>query len=273
MAAIAAMSIAWANPQMGLKKEKVQQKSIDVFIALDVSQSMLAKDVSPNRLERAKQFCFKLIKVFKTDRIGIILFAGSAYLQMPLTTDYAAAQTFIKSANTEMVSEQGTNISKAIAMAEKSFEKNNQQHKALIILSDGENHEGAAIDAAENAAKKGMLIFTVGVGEETSVPIPLPYSHSSAYLEDKNGKMVRTVFNKEMLQEVARAAKGVYLGLYSDEEALKLLATNIQKIEKRAIEQRVFDEFETYYQYFVGLAILFLVLEFFIPIRVLKYEI
>ncbi|NJN77208.1 MAG: VWA domain-containing protein [Saprospiraceae bacterium] len=225
------LSFAWANPQMGTKKEKIQKKSIDIFIALDVSNSMLASDISPNRLERAKQFCFKLLNQFRTDRVGIILFAGDAYVQMPLTTDYATAQNLIKAATPEMIGMQGTAIGSAIELAEKSFEEDNKKHKALIILSDGENHEGKAIDAAEKAGENGMLIFTVGIGSTKPVPILLNENNQSVYKTDASGEIVRTVLNEGMLKDIARTARGSYFKLYSDDNILKALDENIQKIE------------------------------------------
>jgi Ca-activated chloride channel family protein len=265
------LNFAWANPQMGTKKEKVQQKSIDIFIALDVSNSMLASDISPNRLERAKQFCFKLLNEFRTDRVGIILFAGDAYVQMPLTTDYATAQTLIKTANPEMISTQGTSIGAAIELAESSFEKDNKKHKALIILSDGENHEGDAIDIAEKAGKNGMLIFTVGIGSNKAVPIALNENGQSVYKTDASGEIIRTELNEGMLKDVARTARGAYFKLRSDENIIKALDEDIQKIEKREIEQRVFDEFESYFQWLVFLALLFLIAEFTVSYKKSKY--
>ena len=258
------LGFAYANPQMGTKKAKVEQKSIDIFIALDVSNSMLAKDVSPSRLERAKQFCFKLINEFQTDKIGIILFAGSAHLQMPLTNDYSAAQTFIKTASTDMVSSQGTVIDEAIKLAEKSFEPNNKQHKALIILSDGENHEGEAIAAAADANDDGMLIFTIGLGSNKPSPIMMNEFGRTVYKRDAAGEVVQTKLNQAMLIDIAKAAKGTYFKLNNDDKILKSLTANIQKIEKRTVEQRVFDEYESYFQWLVFAALLFLGIEPFI---------
>lgn len=265
------LGFAYANPQMGTKKEKVQQKSIDVFIALDVSNSMLAKDISPTRLDRAKQFCFKLINKFRTDRVGVILFAGDAYVQMPLTNDYATAQTLIKSAHPDMVTTQGTAIGSAIQLAEESFDTDNKQHKALIIISDGENHEGDAITIAEAAGKNGMLIFTIGIGSKKPSPILITEYGQTNYKRSPDGEVVQTRLNEGMLKDVARTARGAYFKLQSDEKILKSLDEKIQKIEKREIEQRVFNEFETYFQWFLFLALLLLVAEFLISYRKSKY--
>jgi Ca-activated chloride channel family protein len=264
MLVLLCLGFAYANPQMGTKKAKVEQKSIDIFIALDVSNSMLAKDISPSRLERAKQFCFKLMNEFRTDKVGIILFAGSAHLQMPLTNDYSAAQTFIKTATPNMVSTQGTAIDEAIALAEKSFEPNNKQHKALIILSDGENHEGEAITAAAEASKNGMLIFTVGIGSNKATPIMMNQGGQTVYKRDATGEIVQSKLNQAMLIDIAKAAKGTYYKLNNDTKIIKSLTANIQKIEKRTVEQRVFDEYDSYFQWLVFAALIFLGIETFI---------
>lgn len=262
MLVILFLSIAYANPQIGTKKEKIQQKSIDIFIALDVSNSMLARDISPNRLERAKRFCNKLLKEFRTDRVGIILFAGDAYVQMPLTTDYATAQAMIKSAQPNMVSTQGTAIGSAINLAEESFDKDNKQHKVLLLISDGENHDDNAINIAETAGENGLLIFTVGIGSKKSSPILITEFGQTSYKKNAAGEVVYTRLEEAMLKEVAKVARGTYFKLKSDDKILSALNDNIQKIEKREIEQRAFKEFETYFQWFVLLAIIFLVIEF-----------
>lgn len=267
MLVILFLSIAYANPQIGTKKEKIQQKSIDIFIALDVSNSMLARDISPNRLERAKRFCNKLLKEFRTDRVGIILFAGDAYVQMPLTTDYATAQAMIKSAQPNMVSTQGTAIGSAINLAEESFDKDNKQHKVLLLISDGENHDDNAINIAETAGENGLLIFTVGIGSKKSSPILITEFGQTSYKKNAAGEVVYTNLNEAMLKEVAKVARGTYFKLKSDDKILSALNDNIQKIEKREIEQRAFKEFETYFQWFVLLAIIFLVIEFLISNR------
>ena len=267
MLVIVFLSIAYANPQIGTKKEKIQQKSIDVFIALDVSNSMLARDISPNRLERTKRFCNKLLKEFRTDRVGIILFAGDAYVQMPLTTDYATAQAMIKSAQPNMVSTQGTAIGSAINLAEESFDKDNKQHKVLLLISDGENHDDNAINIAETAGENGLLIFTVGIGSKKSSPILITEFGQTSYKKNAAGEVIYTRLEEAMLKEIAEAARGTYFKLKSDDKILSALNNNIQKIEKREIEQRAFKEFETYFQWFVLLAIIFLAIELLISNR------
>ena len=271
MLTVAFIIIAWANPQQGLKKEKVKRKSVDVILALDVSTSMLAQDLNPNRMERAKQFAIKLIETLKGDRIGIVIFAGNAYLQMPLTTDYAAAQLFVKSANPELAPTQGTAISDAIDLAKRTFEENNKQHKALIVITDGENHEEGVLELAEQSAEDGLLIFTVGVGTANGGPIPVVVNGATDFKRDKTGNIVRSRLNEGMLKDIARAAKGAYFNLNAGNEIIEALRENIDKIEKREFEQRTFKEFDTKYQYFIALALLFLLIEFLISYRKSKW--
>ena len=271
MVALSFMIIGWANPQWGTKKEKVKRKSVDVFIALDISQSMLAEDISPNRLERAKKFSQKLINELKGERIGIIIFAGNAYLQMPLTTDYAAAELFVRSANIRQAPTQGTAISEAIDLAERSFEQNNKQHKALIIITDGENHDQVAIERAKQANENGLLIFTVGVGTEEGAYIPTIYAGQRGVKRDKTGNPVRSKINELMLNDLASAGEGVYYNLVDGDKVVGVLQERIDKVEKREFEQRSFNEFESYFQYFLAVGFFLILLEFFVSYRKSKW--
>jgi Ca-activated chloride channel family protein len=266
---ISFLIIGWANPQWGTKREKVKRKSVDIFLALDISQSMMAEDVPPNRMERAKRFTQNLIQKLKGDRIGIILFAGNAYLQMPLTTDYAAAQLFLRSANPSQAPAQGTAISEAIDLAEKSFEEDNKKHKAIIIISDGETHDEDALGRARKAADDGLLIYSVGVGTAGGGLIPTIIGGRSDYKRDNTGQPVRTSLNEQMMKDLADAGKGFYFNLSSNnvEELSTSLRNGIDKLEKREFEARVFNEYESYFQYFIGLALLFLIAEFIISYR------
>lgn len=268
MVALAFLIVGWANPQWGTKKEKVKRKSADIFIALDISQSMLAEDVRPNRMSRARVFARKLIQGLKGERLGTIIFAGNAYLQMPLTSDYSAAELFIKSANPNMAPSQGTAIADAIDLAERSFAEDNKHHKALVIITDGENHDNEAIERAKEARENGLLIFTVGVGTTEGSFIPTVVNGRSDYKRDKTGNPVRSALNKEMLQSLATAGDGVYFNLTEDSEAvIEALQGSIDKLDKKELEQRVFNEYESYFQYFIALALLFLIIEFVISYR------
>ena len=271
MAGLFFLIIGWANPQWGTKKEKVKQKSVDVFIAIDVSHSMLAQDITPNRMERAKKFTQNLITKLKGDRLGTIIFAGNAYLQMPLTMDYAQAMILAKSTNTNMVPSQGTAISEAIQLAMQSFEEDNNQQKALVIITDGENHEKEAIAAAKKAKKAGALLFTIGVGTAEGGPIPIYVRGRNDFKRNPEGQVVRSQLNEEMLRKLAKAGGGSYFNLRDDEKIITALKTRIDKIEKREFEQRVFTDYESYFQYFVFIGLLFIVGEFMISYRKNKW--
>jgi len=266
--AMCTLIIAWANPQWGTKKEKVSRKSADIFIALDISTSMLAQDVRPNRLERAKQFGMKLIDAMRGERIGIIIFAGNAYLQMPLTTDYAAATLFMKSANTQMAPTQGTAITDAIDLAERSFQQDNKHHKALVIITDGENHDQEAIERMQKANSDGLLAFTVGVGTTEGAQIPMDLGGGRRdWKRDETGNPVTTKIDENMLRQLANAGAGSYFNLAQGEEVLDDLRTKLEKVEKRELEQRSFSEFESYFAYFIALGLFLIIAEFLLSYR------
>lgn len=262
------LGFSYANPQWGTKREKVKRKSSDVFIALDISRSMNVTDIAPSRLERSKKFARKLVEKLQGERVGVIIFAGNAYVHMPLTIDYSAASLFIDSANPDQILTQGTAIESAISVAELSFEEDNDQHKALIIISDGENHDEEAIAKAKKANEKGMLIFTVGAGTSEGGYVPISYGGYSDFKRDKFGDLVRSKIDEKQLTEVAEAGGGVYYNIRSGEEAvLTSLGQRIDEIEKRDFEQRMFDEHESYFWVFLIPAILFLLIEFLMSYR------
>jgi Ca-activated chloride channel homolog len=270
--ALCALIIGWANPQWGTKKEKVTRKSIDVFIALDISRSMDVQDISPSRLERAKRFAQNLARELRGERIGTIIFAGNAYLQTPLTTDYAAVELFIKSANTGMAPTQGTAIVEAIDLAERSFEEDNKNHKALIVISDGENHDSEALDRARKARSNGLLIFSVGVGSAEGGFIPVTIAGRTDYKRDQTGNPVRSKLDEEVLRRLAQAGDGAYFNLgMSGEQVSAALRERLDAIEKREFEQRVFSDYESYFQYFIALALFLIVVEFVISYRKGRY--
>lgn len=266
--AIGLLAVSLSNPQWGNKKEKVKAKASDVFIALDISRSMLAEDVRPSRMERAKKFAQNLVNHLKGERIGIILFAGNAYLQMPLTTDYSAAMLFLKSANPKLAPSQGTAISEAIDLAEKSFDEDNKHHKALVIITDGENHDQETITRAEEANENGLLIFGVGVGTEEGGLIPINTARRKDYKRDNTGTPIKSKLNIKMLADLADAGDGAYFNLTDDTEAVvEAVRGRIDKIAKRELEARSFTNYASYFQYFLLPAILLLLIEFFISYR------
>lgn len=267
LGALILLIIGWANPQWGAKREKVERKSADIFIALDISNSMLARDVAPSRLESAKLFAQRLVEKLKGERIGLILFAGNAYLQMPLTTDYAAAQVFIRSASPDMAPTQGTSFADAIELAEKSFGEDNQHQRALVIISDGENHEPDALERAQTANNNGMVIFTVGVGTKSGEFIPITVKGRQDFKRDQTGNPVRTQFDETALQELAKAGNGSYYSITADLQIISDLSEQLDRIEKREMEQRSFTEYESYFQFFLFPAFLLLLIEFIVSFR------
>lgn len=273
MVAFAFLVIGWANPQWGTKRERAKRRASDVIIALDISNSMLSDDIKPSRLERARAFALDLATALKGERIGFVEFAGNAYLQTPLTTDYAAAAMFIKSANPSHAPTQGTAIADAIAISEKTFGKEAKNHKVLIIVSDGEDHDSDAIDRAKEAHDNGLLIFTVGVGTTEGGMIPVDFGSGLIdFKRDENGQPVRSKVNEKMLTDVANAAEGAYFNLAATTNVVEALKNRVDKVEKRELEARSFSEFESYFQWFIAIALLILVAEFMMPYRKSDWE-
>jgi Ca-activated chloride channel family protein len=268
MLAVALLAVGWANPQYGAKLQKYKRKSVDIIIAFDLSQSMLATDITPSRLERARRFGQELVEGLRAERLGMVVFAGSAFLQSPITTDYNAIQLSLRSASPDMIGNQGTAIAEAIELAGESFEDNNKSHKALIIITDGENHEEEALAAAEAAAEEGLILYTVGVGTTEGSFITIRENGREMYKRDQQGNPVRSRLNEAVLRDIAKAGNGNYFNLSAGSDAVvNALKERIDKMEKRAFEQRSFSEFESSFQWFVGLALLLLLLEFLMPYR------
>ena len=257
--------IALANPQWANKREKVKVQSSDIFIALDISRSMLCQDISPNRLERSKKLIEKLIDRLKGNRIGLIFFAGDAFLKMPLTSDYSAAKMFVKTADTDLIENQGTAIEEAISIAEKGYDENVKHQRAMIIISDGEDHDGNAIAKAKEAHDNGLVIFTIGVG--TSKGAYIPYKDRfgvERYKKDEKGNYIKSIINEELLNEIADNGGGRYYSILQGDEILDSVQEQMERIEKREVEQKSFTQYESYFQYFLIFAILLFVLQFFI---------
>ena len=265
--------IAWSNPQWGTKKQKIKRESVDIFIALDVSKSMLAQDISPNRMERAKRFVGDMTDALKGNRIGSIVFAGNAYMQMPLTTDYSAAKLFAKSSSTRMAPSQGTAINEAIDLVIKTFERDSKHQKALIIVTDGEDHEEEAIEKASEALADGIVIYTVGVGTAAGGNIPVFQNGVAELKTDEAGNVVTTKLNEDMLRGVAKAGGGNYFNLNNnnDKKVISELTERVEQLDKRVFEQRVFEEYDSYFQYFLFIGLLFLVGEFLLDFKKSKY--
>ncbi|MDH3648705.1 MAG: VWA domain-containing protein [Saprospiraceae bacterium] len=247
--------VAWANPQWGAKREKVDVKAADIFLAFDISNSMYVQDVPPNRLEQAKRFTEKLTNKLRGERIGLILFAGNAYLQMPLTTDYAAAQLFIRSASPELAGTQGTAIGDAISTAMEYFDQNEKFHRTLIIISDGEDHDTEALEEATAAFSHGLQIFTVGVGTAEGGHVPIMVDGRQDWKRDQQGQPVQSRINEVLLRAVAEAGGGSYYNLGTQQNILEGIDEKVDEMEKREIQEHSFTAYESYFQVFLGLAI------------------
>jgi Ca-activated chloride channel family protein len=261
--------IALAQPQMGTKMEKVQRKGIDVMIALDVSKSMLAQDVVPSRLEKSKLLIQTLLKKLDGDRVGLVIFAGNAYLQMPLTVDYSSLMLYLRSVNTNSVPTQGTIITEALEQSENAFNATDKKHKAIIVITDGEDHEENAIDKAEELASDGTKIFTVGVGTPNGGTIPI-YNESGNKVDEKrdeNGQLIISKMNPNMLQALAKAGNGNYYVLDNSKQVSDFISKDIAKIETKTINDKVFTDFVEQFQYFLVFALLLLITDFFITYR------
>ena len=263
---IACSILALANLQSGSKMEEVKREGIDLYIAVDVSNSMNAEDIVPSRMERSKQAINKLISEMRGDRLGIIVFADKAYVQLPITTDYSAARMFLSTVNTSLVASQGTAIVEAINLALKSF-PDEAHSRAIIIISDGEDHENdAALKAAQEAAKQGVHIYTIGMGLAEGAPIPLynQYGHQTGYRKDSQGNTIITRLDEQMLQKIASAGNGLYVRASNSNVGLEKIYDDISKLDKTEIDAKVFTDYEDQFQWFVAAAIILLLIEIFI---------
>ncbi len=255
--------LALVNPQWGFKKEKVKVENSDIFIALDISSSMNATDISPTRLEKAKRFVESLIASRRGDQLGLILFAGNAYLQMPLTSDYAAATLFVKSANTEMAGTQGTAIGEAVDLAKRSIIGNEKAQRALIVITDGEDHDEDALGKVSSAAADGWTVFTVGVGTEAGGFVPVISEGREEFITDDEGNPVTSRINVELLKEMATKGNGAsYLLENNNNDIIADINVQLEKLQKRAVEVKSFSEYRSYFQYFLAAALFIFLLDF-----------
>jgi Ca-activated chloride channel family protein len=265
MAALTFLILTLARPEFGSKLEEVKHKGVELIIALDVSNSMLAQDIEPNRLERAKQAIERLVDRLQNDRIGLIIFAGDAYVQVPITDDYMAVKMFLSSISTDVVPRQGTAIGAAINLAMNSFSPQTERSKVLVLITDGENHEDDAVAAASAAAEKGIVIHTLGIGQPQGVPVPLSEGPSNNfYRKDNEGNTVISKLDEKMLQQIAAAGGGKYVRATNSRLGLNILYDEINRMEKQEIESKVYSEFDERFQYAAAFAFFLLLLEFFI---------
>jgi len=252
--------IGIANPQVGAKMEEVKREGVDLMIAIDLSNSMMAEDIKPNRLERAKLAISRLIDKLEGDRIGLIVFAGEAYVQLPITTDYSAAKLFLSTVNTNIVPTQGTEIAKAIDLSVQSFDMENVQNKAIIIITDGESHDEKAIESTEKANELGIFIHTLGMGLSKGGPIPIynKYGNRTGYRKDREGNTIVSKLNENLLRQIANAGEGTYVRANNSKAGLSTLFAEINKMEKKEIGTMVFTEYKDRFQLFISLALLLL---------------
>ncbi|MDB5115564.1 MAG: hypothetical protein JWQ79_1056 [Mucilaginibacter sp.] len=262
------MVVAMADPQIGSKMEEEKRKGADLMILLDVSNSMLSQDMAPNRLENAKRAIAQLIDNLHNDRIGIVVFAGEAYVQLPVTTDYSAAKLFLSTINTNMVPTQGTAIGAAINMGLKSFDFKDGTGKAMIIITDGENHEDDAVAATKAAADRDVSVHVIGVGSGEGAPIPIYQGNKQVgFHTDSAGHTVISKMNEDMCKEIAAAGNGAYVRATNANSGLNIVMDQINKIQRKTYDSKNFKDFEDRFQFFLGFALLCLVVEFFITNR------
>ena len=259
-AAIGLFTVLLARPQFGSKLETVKRQGVEVMIALDISNSMLAQDVQPSRLQKAKRLVAQLVDKMQNDKVGMIVFAGDAFTQLPITSDYVSAKMFLETINPSLITTQGTDIGAAIRLAMKSFTPQEGVGRAIIVITDGENHEGGAVEAAQEAAEKGMQVFVLGVGSPDGSPIPAE-DGSNNFRRDKDGNVIVTRLNEQMCQEIAQAGDGIYVRVDNSNAAQKVIAQEINKMAKADVETQVYTEFNEQFQAVAWIILLLLLAE------------
>ncbi|WP_299534009.1 VWA domain-containing protein [Ulvibacterium sp.] len=263
---IAFLALGLVNPKIGSKLETVKREGVDIVFAVDVSKSMLAEDIAPNRLEKSKRLVSEIINQLASDRIGIIAYAGQAFPQLPITTDYGAAKMFLQSMNTDMLTSQGTAINEAIELATTYYNDDEQTNRVLFIISDGEDHsENSTLEAVEEAVEEGIRIFTIGVGRSKGAPIPLKRNGVVESLKkDAQGEVVITKLNEEILEEISDEGNGEYINGSNTEEAVEFIREQLNQMDKTEFEAKQFAEFKDQFQWFLGAGLLFLFLDIFV---------
>jgi len=263
MLAIVLIIIVLAQPQFGTKTENVKRKGIEVMVALDVSNSMLAQDIQPSRLDKSKQILSKLVDDMTDDKVGMVIFAGDAYTQLPITVDYVSAKMFLSSISPSLVPRQGTAIGSAIDLCIKSFgSKTTDAGRAIIVITDGENHEDDAVGAAKLAAENGMKVFVIGMGLPDGAPIPVPGTMS--FKKDKDGNVVVSKLDENMCRSIAAAGNGMYVRADNSNSALKVIGGELDKLAKADLKSKVYSDYNEQYQSFAFIALLILIIEFFV---------
>jgi Ca-activated chloride channel homolog len=260
--AFCSLVLAVMRPQVGSKLEEVKREGVDVMIALDVSNSMNAGDIRPSRLERSKQSIYRLIEKLHGDRIGLVVFAGQSYVQLPITTDYAAAKMFLSTVSTDMVPTQGTAIGNAIDMAVESFGDSVKHNSVIIVITDGENHEDDPVEAAKNAAAKGVVVHAIGMGSNEGAPVPVFRGGKNVgFLKDRDGNTVVSKLDQFTLQDMCEAGNGKFVRATNSDDGLHTILAEINSMEKVEFTSKLFTDYDDQFQYFLSLALLLLILE------------
>ncbi len=270
---LSGLILGLANPKIGTKLETVKREGVDIVFAIDVSKSMLAEDIAPNRLEKSKRLVSEIINQLASDRIGIIAYAGQATPQLPITTDYGVAKMFLQYLNTDLLSSLGTAIDEAIKLATTYYDDEDQTNKVLFIVSDGEDHsEGLAIEAVDLAVEQGIRIFTIGVGKEKGAPIPIKRNGITEELKkDSQGEVVITKLNKEILTEIAEKGNGEYIDGSNTDEAVEKIKEALNQMDKMEFEAKQFADYKDQFQWFLGAGLFFLFLDIFLLDRKTKW--
>lgn len=258
VAALALMIVMLARPQMGSKISHEERNGIETIIAMDISNSMLAEDVVPSRLQKSKMLVENLVDHFTNDKIGLVVFAGDAFVQLPITTDYVSAKMFLQDINPSLIQTQGTDIARAISLSMNSFTQQKGLGKAIILITDGEDHEGGALEAAKEAKKKGINVFILGVGSGNGAPIPLG---NGDYMRDNAGNTVMTALNEQMCRDVAKAGSGTYIHVDNTSDAQEKLNDELSRLQKGETDNVVYSEYNEQFQAFALLALILLIIE------------
>ena len=255
--------IGVAGPQFGSKLQQIKKQGVELIVVLDVSNSMLAQDIKPNRLEKAKMAISRMVEKLSDDKVGMIVFAGNAYVQLPITTDYSSAKLFLSNINTDIVPVQGTAIGAAIDLAAKSFTPETETSKAIIVITDGENHQDDAVAAARVAHEKGITIHTIGMGLEQGAPIP-EKGNPGQFMKDGSGNVLVSNLDSQTMDVIAKAGEGMYVRASNTDVGLSRLLDEVGKMEKSLLEEKVYTDYAEKYQYFILIGLFFIFVEFMI---------
>lgn len=268
MLALLLVVVVIARPQFGTKTQEVKRQGIEVMVVLDISNSMMAQDIQPNRLDKSKQLLSRMIDQMENDKVGLVVFAGDAFTQLPITADYVSAKLFLNSISPTLIARQGTAIGSAVELAVNSFQPTSKASKAIVLITDGENHEDNAVEAAKLAQDKGIVVHVIGMGRPEGSPIPL--AGSMSFLKDGQGNVVVSKLNETMCQEIAQGGKGMYVRADNSNTAYRAVVDELEKLSKSELSATVFADFNEQFQSFAILALLLLVAEYFVYERINK---